>query len=131
MPNIHWHGKIDYQESLALYFHSDVILATYDPSIANNRLGSPNKIFEAMMLGKPVIVAENTNMDRVIRETNAGIIVRYGDLESLENSLSTLCENPDLGSKLGAAGRKAYENQYSWLKMETRIINLYESVSEK
>ncbi len=129
MPNIHWHGKIDYQESLALYFQSDVILATYDPAIANNRLGSPNKIFEAMMLGKPVIVAENTNMDRVIRETNAGIVVRYGDLENLENTLSALCENPDLGSKLGASGRMTYENQYSWLKMEQKIIDLYQEVS--
>jgi len=129
LPNIHWHGKIDYQSSLELYFHSDVILATYDPAIPNNRLGSPNKIFEAMMLGKPVIVAENTNMDRAIREARAGFVIRYGDLEALENALQSLAENPDLGSKLGTAGRSAYENLYSWSKMETRIINLYNIVS--
>ena len=130
LPNIHWHGKVGYQESLALYFQTDVILATYDPSIANNRLGSPNKIFEAMMLGKPVIVAENTHMDQLVGETHAGLIVRYGDVTDLESALQSLAENLDLGLALGAAGRGAYDNQYSWSKMETRIINLYTMVSD-
>jgi glycosyltransferase involved in cell wall biosynthesis len=130
LSNVHWHGIIDYQKSLELYFNSDVILATYDPSIPNHRLGSPNKIFEAMMLARPVIVAENTNMDRKVQEAGSGLIVRYGDLESLENALQSLCQNPELGSQLGAAGRSAYESQYGWSKMEMRIINLYKNIAE-
>ena len=83
-----------------------------------------------MMLGKPVIVAENTHMDQLVGETHAGLIVRYGDVTDLESALQSLAENLDLGLALGAAGRGAYDNQYSWSKMETRIINLYTMVSD-
>jgi glycosyltransferase involved in cell wall biosynthesis len=130
LPNVHWHGKIEYRQSLELYAQADVILATYDPAIANNRLGSPNKIFEAMMLAKPVIVAEGTNMDRIVQEANSGLVIRYGSLEQLESALQKLCEDPDLAKKMGGSGRQAYESQYGWPKMEERLIDLYQAVSE-
>jgi glycosyltransferase involved in cell wall biosynthesis len=128
MPNVMWHGRISYQRTLALSCLADVLFATYDPTIPNHRYSSPNKVFEGMMLGKPIIVAEQTNMDRIIKNANCGIIVKYGDRIALENALSTLAADRDLRETFGRNARKAYEEVYSWKKMETRLITFYNQI---
>jgi glycosyltransferase involved in cell wall biosynthesis len=128
MPNLNWYGRIDYDRALALSASADVLLATYDPSIPNHRFSSPNKIFEAMMLGIPVVVARGTNMDEIISKAHCGLIVEYGNVADLENTLSRLCHEPYLRRTLGNNGRTAYENTYSWIRMQDRLLKLYEGV---
>jgi glycosyltransferase involved in cell wall biosynthesis len=129
MPNVTWHGRVSYIQALALSSSADVLLATYDPGIPNHRYSSPNKVFEAMMLGKPVIVARCTNMDEIIAKAGCGQIVEYGDEIDLEKTLLRLSWQPELRTNLGENGRKAYENIYSWSKMQDRLLSLYEDLS--
>ena len=128
MANVHWYGRIPYQQALELSQEADVLIATYDPSIPNHRYSSPNKVFEAMMLGKPIIVAKNTNMDIMIEKANCGIIVEYGNKQDLERALIILDEDKDIRSELGENARQAYEQTYSWAKMEERLLDLYHQV---
>lgn len=128
LKNVSWHGRISYQKALELSHKADVLIATYDPSIPNHRYSSPNKIFEAMMLGKPVIVARNTNMDRIIEKYDCGIVVDYGDQEALSGALSRLADDVELRTRLGKNARAAYEDEYSWKKMEDRLLELYRTV---
>jgi glycosyltransferase involved in cell wall biosynthesis len=129
MPNVTWHGRVSYAQALALSSSADVLLATYDPTIPNHRYSSPNKVFEAMMLGKPVIVARCTNMDDIIGKAGCGEIVEYGDELDLEKTLLRLSMQPELRRVEGENGRKAYENTYSWSKMHDRLLDLYEAIS--
>lgn len=125
MPNINWHGRISYQEALQLNSAADTLIATYDPTIPNHRYSSPNKVFEAMMLGKPIIVAQDTNMDRIINQTECGLVVKYGDASALESALVRLETEPELCQRLGAKARIAYESTYSWKIMQDRLLKLY------
>ncbi|MGA9397320.1 MAG: glycosyltransferase family 4 protein, partial [Anaerolineaceae bacterium] len=128
MPNIHWHGRVSYQKALQLSGSADVLFATYDPAIPNHKYSSPNKIFEAMMLGKPVIVAAGTNMDRMIEEAECGYVVPYGNIPALEKALQSLAVDPDMMQRLGGNARKAYETTYAWSIMSQRLIQLYDKV---
>lgn len=128
MKNIHWHGRIAYERALKLSHAADVLIATYDPTIPNHRYSSPNKIFEAMMLGKPIIVAKNTNMDLIIEKEKCGLIIEYGSKEQLENALSILDQDIPLRSKYGDNARRAYDDIYSWSNMENRLIKFYQQV---
>ena len=125
MPNVRWHGRVDYAAAISLSQSADALFATYDPSIPNHRYSSPNKVFEAMMLGKPVVVAANTNMDRMIEQANCGLVVPYGDEDALEQALSRLACDPDLRRRLGECARQAYESTYSWAVMAARLRKLY------
>jgi len=127
-PNIHFHGRIPYARGLQLMHGADVLTAIYDPAIANHRLASPNKLFEAMMLGRPVIVARGTNIDRLVEEHGCGIVVPYGDEAALEGALVRLAADPSLRRRLGRAGRKAYLARYTWTMMERRLGDLYASL---
>jgi glycosyltransferase involved in cell wall biosynthesis len=107
---------------------ADLLFATYDPAIPNNRYASPNKIFEAMMLGKPVVVARATNMDHIIAREDCGLIVEYGNKQDLESALIQLDEDPHLRQRLGANARRAYEREYNWELMKLRLLALYEEL---
>jgi glycosyltransferase involved in cell wall biosynthesis len=131
LANIHWYGRVSYQRALQLSAAADVLFATYDPAIENHKYSSPNKIFEAMMLGKPIIVASGTNMDRIITESDCGCIVSYGDISGLEKTLQSLAADPELMRKMGENARKAYETRYDWALMSQRLLQVYEKVLKK
>ncbi len=131
MPNVTFHGRVPYPTALALSQAADVLFAIYDPSIPNHRYSSPNKVFEAMMLGKPIIVAYNTNMDRIISAAEAGLVVTYGDEAALETALTKLADDPTLRQQFGQHARAAYELKYSWQVMESRLRDLYGDITSK
>jgi glycosyltransferase involved in cell wall biosynthesis len=128
MPNVAWHGRVPYERALKLSQAADVLFATYDPAIPNHRFSSPNKVFEAMLLGKPVIVARGTNMDRLIDQAGCGMVVEYGDVPALEAALQRLHSDEALRCRLGENGRRAYETSYSWAVMQRRLLDLYGEV---
>ena len=128
MPNVTWHGRVPYDKALRLSQAADLLFATYDPTIPNHRYSSPNKVFEAMLLGKPIIVARHTNMDRMIENANCGLVVEYGDRADLEAALQKLEADPGLCAELGANARRAYEETYSWSQMTSRLRHLYQEI---
>jgi glycosyltransferase involved in cell wall biosynthesis len=128
LPNVTWHGRVPYEQALRLSAAADALFATYDPSIPNHRYSSPNKIFEAMLLGKPVVVARGTNMDEIITRHNCGLVVEYGRVDELEAAFARLAANPDLRCRLGLNARRTYETIYGWERMRERLLALYAAV---
>jgi glycosyltransferase involved in cell wall biosynthesis len=125
LDNVTWYGRVSYDQALRISREADILLATYNPSIPNHRYASPNKVFEAMMLGKPIIVANGTNIDRIIEDHEFGFVVDYGDTDGIDRVLTRLAEAPRLKSNLGRNARLAYERHYSWSEMESRLLMLY------
>ncbi len=127
MPNVHWHGRVSYHKAMQLSQAADVLFATYDPSILNHTYSSPNKIFEAMMLGKPLIAAQNTNIDKIIENYQNGIVIEYGNIRSLEITLLVL-ENTAKRDQMGKNSRRAYDEKYGWKEMKRKLTALYMSL---
>jgi len=130
-PNIEYYGRVQYDQALELSQKADLIWALYDPSIANHQYASPNKLFEAMMLGKPVIVARNTNIDTVVENTDCGYIVDYQDEQDIEAALNECAS--DIAGRVdkGHNARRSYERQFSWAIMGERLLGLYAVVIQK
>jgi glycosyltransferase involved in cell wall biosynthesis len=81
-----------------------------------------------MMLGKPIIVARNTNIDRIVERYENGLVVEYGKVYELENALSLLCD-PEKRKAAGMNSRRAYEQEYGWGKMKSRLIDIYRGLA--
>jgi len=128
-PNVRWHGRVPYEQTLRMSQQADILIATYDPAIVNHRYASPNKIFEAMMLSKPIIVAENTNMDQIVRQADCGYIIEYGNVRQLEDAIAFYADEPQMQHQHGLNARRAYEQQYSWEKMRLRLLELYQQLA--
>lgn len=128
LPNVAWHGRVPYEQALRLSAAADALFATYDPAIPNHRYSSPNKLFEAMLLGKPVVVARRTNMDEIVSRCDCGLVVEYGQVDGLEAAFARLAADPNLRRRLGANARCAYETIYGWERMRERLLALYAAV---
>jgi glycosyltransferase involved in cell wall biosynthesis len=118
-------GTIPYEEVLERTATCDVVAALYDPSVPNNRLAAPNKLFEAMMFSKPVLVSEGTAAAEIVREVGCGIVVRYGDREALKRALESVMLSPAKSAAMGARGRAAFETKYNWGAMAPRLLDSY------
>lgn len=127
--NIKFYGKVPYAEGLEISAQNIVMAAIYDPAIPNHRLASPNKFFEALMLGKILIVAENTSIDKIVKEHNLGFVINYFDLGSFEKVLvkiEKLEENELKNYSLRA--KKLYNEKFNSSKQKENLIKLYNQI---
>lgn len=123
--NIQYIGYLSYESVMEKSLESDILFAFYDVRLPSNKYASPNKLFEAMMCRKPIIVNDGNTMADKVRKINCGLVVPYGDIRAIKEAIITLMENPELCKRLGENGREAYEKQYSWDIMESRIVEAY------
>ena len=129
--NVEFIGRVPYRRTLEVYSSSDVLFATYDPKIPNHRFSSANKLFEAMMLGKPIIVAKNTGMDSIVEKYDLGFVVDYGNEQELESALKII-EGQDKRRRAEFAShvKEVYKRLFSWKTMERRLLKLYAELFE-
>lgn len=130
LSNVKWHGRVDYDRALELSKQADVLFATYDPDLPLHRYSSANKLFEAMMLGKPLLVARHTGMDAIVDKYDLGPIVDYGNKDQIEKALLDLMNRDnEKRQSLAARARETYEQYYSAGIMTSRLIDLYNDLS--
>jgi len=122
--NVLFIGRQSYADVMRLSQESDVLFALYDPAVPNHTYSSPNKLFEAMMLGLPIIVSDHTGMSDIVREVGNGLVIPYGNGAAFAEALEKL-KDDSLRKKMGTAGQKAYEEQYGWPVMAKRLKELY------
>jgi glycosyltransferase involved in cell wall biosynthesis len=128
IPNIRYLGRISYEKVLEFTAACNCIVALYDPRIPNNVYASPNKLFEAMMCGKPIIVNSGTSMADIVDKEKCGLIVKYGDVNELKNALIKLKNNEPLSTLLGDNSQRAYTQKYDWQLMEQTLISIYQKM---
>lgn len=127
--NIFFYGRIPYEQTLALESNCDIMTAIYDPAIENHRYAAPNKFYESLMLGKPLIMAKGTGMSSVVEENNIGELIEFSK-EGFRDGLQELIDKKDEWEEMSARMKNIYEEHFSWEKMKERLISLYSEISE-
>ena len=103
----------------------DIVLCVFDPRHnLNNRLGSPNKLFDGVTAGKPVMVANGTDAARIVLEENCGVAIDY-DPDEFMSTVRELKENRDAIRLMGMNARKAAEQRYNWEAVSKVLLNCY------
>jgi len=87
----------------------------------------PSKLYEAMASGKPIVLSAEGEAAEVVREHEAGLIVKPGDLDGLIKALRTLNALPALRQRLGENGRRAAEECFNRVKIAERFIDYLET----
>jgi glycosyltransferase involved in cell wall biosynthesis len=69
----------------------------------------PNKIFEAIAMGKPVITADTSAVRELLKDKEHVILCQKGSAQSLADAIRTYAGLPDERSAIGHAGRRLFE----------------------
>jgi glycosyltransferase involved in cell wall biosynthesis len=81
-------------------------------------------VLEAMACGLPVIVTPEVGLSDAIVDAGAGI-VSDGNPHAFGDAIAALLLQPDLMGLMGAAGRRAARDNFSWLAVAQRMDELY------
>ncbi|MGQ9856713.1 MAG: glycosyltransferase [Fervidobacterium sp.] len=124
--NVVVHGPYNYERDIVqLYSSVDVVYSVYDTSIFNVRVALPNKLYEAIVCGKPIIVARETYLEEYVKKLGVGFSIKYDSVKEHEEVVRQIKENPTVleeirRRELDIAERYFYENVekefLSWLK---------------
>lgn len=125
--NIYYYGRIPYERTIALEQECDVMCAIYDPKVPNHYYAAPNKFYEALLLGKPLIMAKNTGMASAVQENGLGEMIDY-NVESLNHAIDALIEKKPQRAAIAEKAQALYREKYSWCKMEETIVDLYKKL---
>ena len=121
--NVKYNGLLDPDDAIVLETHADVMIGLYDLKIPENRIALPNKLFEAMMCGIPIITNVATE---VVEETDCGIILKDTNIPSIKAAVLSLRDDIELCKRLGNNGRRAFTRKYNWTKMEVKLYEIYD-----
>lgn len=105
-------------------------LVTFLPA-PNHVDAQPNKMFEYMSAGVPVIGSNFSLWKEIIEGNQCGICVDPLDPKAIAEAVDYLVNNPIEAEKMGRNGQKAVQEKYNWSIEEKKLIELYTSLEAK
>lgn len=105
---------------------ADIGVIAFEPVDRNNVLGTPNKLFEYLAVGVPVVVSDLPEMGRIVREHRAGVTCNPVDAESIGQAIRQL-----LNSIRGSSPHDYRDlciratSHYSWKHQQDILIQVY------
>lgn len=114
-------------EKLGAYFTAcDIGIIPHIPT-EHNQLTVPNKVFDYMAAGLPVVSSNLAPIRRILHETNSGVIFENYTTSSLVEVLMKL-KDKETRMRLGCNGMQAVLETYSW---ENDFNNFFTMIEQK
>lgn len=119
-------NKIPIEQMPKYVFMSDIyVIPTKDTEYSRAEI--PGKIFEPMIMGKPIIASKISDIPIILDKGRACILTKPNSVESLKQAISKLAVDPKLRKKIGQRAKKRYFKNYSYKHLEKKIFRLYAS----
>lgn len=119
-------GWLDYAAAIRVIDESDIGLVPHHATESWNTT-VPNKLFDYMSKGKPVIASNARPVERIVREEQCGVVFREQDSEDLARAIVTLVPK-SVRTIMGRRGRDAVARKYNWAVDEQRLYLALETV---
>lgn len=129
-PEITLTGYLPYREMYETLRAGSIGLLVFQPDYYNAYIGLPNKLFDYMLCGLPVIASDFPEISKVVREAECGVLVDPTDPDAIAEAIIYLLEHPDEARRMGENGRRAVLERYNWANMEGRLLGVYRQVEE-
>ncbi len=84
----------------------------------------PNKLFEYMALGLPVIASDVGPIRIIVEKEECGILVEPEDTNCLSEAIMKLCNSPELRKEMGKRGRTAVLDRYNWQQASRELLGV-------
>ncbi|MFN8242157.1 MAG: glycosyltransferase family 4 protein [Bacteroidales bacterium] len=127
---IEFTGRLPRAEVDRLLANCDLALIPHIRSEQSDN-SSPNKLFEYMAAGIPVLSSDCISVKRVIEETGCGLTYRADSPDDFAKIVESLVANKKLLEEYSSNGRKAVSTRFNWEEGEKELLALYSSLEEK
>jgi len=123
-------GVLPYEEIPELFRKALAGLLCFQPT-PNNLLGTPNKLFEYMAAGIPVIASDFPFIREVVEDADCGLLVQPDDPGQIASAMAHLLHHPQDAARMGENGFRSAQEKYNWQMEEKELLSLYEELLGK
>lgn len=123
-------GYLGRTEMRELLSRTMVGLVTFLPE-PNHVDAQPNKMFEYMSAGMPLIASDFPLWREIVNGSECGLCVDPLSPDAIAAAIDQLVDNPDLARRMGENGRRAVHERYNWAIEEKKLLALYDELISK
>jgi glycosyltransferase involved in cell wall biosynthesis len=95
----------------------------------NHVSAQPNKLFEYMSAGLPVIASDFPLWRDLVESTESGLLVDPKDPQAIREAMVWVLEHPAEAEAMGRNGQQAVESRLNWAHEAKALIALYERIA--
>lgn len=125
--NVKFIAWVPYEEKERLSSQASMGVITYLP-YSNNTSCLPNKLFDYMLVGLPVIASDFPLYRQIVEPNRCGILVDPSKPDQIARAMEYLIEHPQEAREMGERGRRAVLEEYNWEKESERLLQIYDAV---
>lgn len=100
-------------------------------ALTSEKEGIPRSLMEAMAFGKPIVATDVLGTRELVADGVTGMLVPYGESAELAEALGTVMRDAALRSRLGEAGRRRIEAEFTEALVVRRLHAMYRDTAER
>lgn len=120
-------GFVSRKETAQIMANSKIGMVTFLP-LPNHVDAQPNKMFEYMSAGIPVIGSRFPLWEEILIKNDCGICVDPENSVEIAEAIKFLLNNPDKSKQMGKNGRKNILEKYNWEAEGKKLISIYQKL---
>ena len=97
----------------------------------NNYLAEPNKVFEYLMAGVPVVASDFPGLRQVVVGEDVGVVVPPDDPNRIAAVVGALLREPDRLAGMRKRTLEVARTKYNWEATSGAFVELYRELEQK
>lgn len=127
---VQYHGVVPRTTAQQIMRRCAVGLLLFLPE-PNHVDSQPNKLFEYMAAGLPIIASDFPLWREIIEDAACGVLVDPSDSRAVADALKRLIQNPEESASMGRRGASYVRKRFTWESQRINLINLYRDLLGK
>jgi glycosyltransferase involved in cell wall biosynthesis len=124
---INFGGKISWDRLYLETSRARAGLVLFEPEGLNYTYASPNKFFEYVHAGTPVIASNIPSFDDLVGENKVGILVNHNSITEIAGAIEKLLTNKDIWDDFHRECLKARQ-EWNWEQQEEKLLRIYQDL---
>lgn len=109
----------------------DIGVVPYKPVSLNNKLSTPNKIFEYMMAGLAVATSDLIELYKIVMNNGIGTVFDPNDPNNIAIKINEMIKDKNNLVRMKQNAARCARETYNWEKQGKKLLDVYESVLKR
>jgi glycosyltransferase involved in cell wall biosynthesis len=119
---------VPFEESHAWTASADLGLVIYRPGSISVQHSLPNKVFEYLMAGVPVLTSSLDAVEEIVRTYDVGRVLTSLEPEVIGRTISEMLADPIELERMSANALQASKSELRWDMEQKRLLALYQEI---
>jgi glycosyltransferase involved in cell wall biosynthesis len=120
--------RIPYEDLNSSTASADIGILLYRNDCRNNYYCAPNKVYEYMMMGLPVIANDYPGIAKLVRDNNVGLCVDASKPKEIADAVNRLAADLEVRRIMRANGLEVSRTKYHWEEEYKKLKYAYDRV---